>query len=427
MRLAQTMLAMVAMAALAPVAAIAQQKPETKAAPATARAEVIALEQRALQAFVKGDVAAWKQARGSSMIRVTAEGPITFDVDTLAAISKTCTTSSYVPSNFKATSSGNDLVILTYDARMNQLCGGNGGEESWHAMAVWQRQGERWITVAISMTPLASDLALEKQRVRQASDGVNAAEAARDIDKALSYYADDLIAHAAGAPPIVGKAAMRAFYQMALNTEGVISNHSTAILVAASGEMAWEHGVNTTTIKGPNGPVQDVGKYLAVWRKVNGAWKMAAVAATSDAPAAVPVSASLDAEKAALLALDGEWAKAAAENRDIERIVSFWADDAVVIPPGQPAVVGKQALREMVAATTRIPGFSVSWEEDQVNISPDGRMAYMLGRNRFTVPGASGQPVTTHGRGVTVWRKGADGTWKCVLDIWNDRPAGNVQ
>jgi len=31
-----------------------------------------------------------------------------------------------------------------------------------------------------------------------------------------------------------------------------------------------------------------------------------------------------------------------------ERILSYWSDDAVVLPPGLPAVVGKAALRQYV-------------------------------------------------------------------------------
>ena len=33
-----------------------------------------------------------------------------------------------------------------------------------------------------------------------------------------------------------------------------------------------------------------------------------------------------------------------------------------------------------------------------------------------------GNPVTNHGKGVTVWRKESDGSWKNVVDIWNEAP-----
>jgi ketosteroid isomerase-like protein len=52
------------------------------------------------------------------------------------------------------------------------------------------------------------------------------------------------------------------------------------------------------------------------------------------------------AERAELLRRDAEWAAAASEGRDVERILSFWTEDAVVLPPGLPAVAGKAALRQ---------------------------------------------------------------------------------
>jgi len=118
----------------------------------------------------------------------------------------------------------------------------------------------------------------------------------------------------------------------------------------------------------------------------------------------------IEAEQAAILKIDKEWASAASEGRDIERIVSFWADDATVFPPGFPAVVGKDAIRQYVSESLKIPGFSVGWESTEVTISPNGDFAYAVGKNHFTV-----------------WRKEADGSWKCVIDIWNEEPSPESQ
>jgi hypothetical protein len=34
----------------------------------------------------------------------------------------------------------------------------------------------------------------------------------------------------------------------------------------------------------PDGPVEDMGKYLVIWRKIDGEWFVAAIAVSSDAP-----------------------------------------------------------------------------------------------------------------------------------------------
>jgi hypothetical protein len=38
------------------------------------------------------------------------------------------------------------------------------------------------------------------------------------------------------------------------------------------------------------------------------------------------------------------------------------------------------------------------------------------------VGGPDGTPVTVDGKAVTIWRREKDGSWKCVVDIWNDAP-----
>jgi ketosteroid isomerase-like protein len=129
----------------------------------------------------------------------------------------------------------------------------------------------------------------------------------------------------------------------------------------------------------------------------------------------------LAAEKEALLQADREWSTAAA-TPNVDSVLSFWSDDAIVIPPGQPPVMGKEALRGMVTSMMKIPGFAIAWQSDSVTVSADGSMAYMLGVNQVSMSDDKGQVVTTHGRGVTVWRKDATGRWRCVVDVWNDEP-----
>jgi ketosteroid isomerase-like protein len=132
---------------------------------------------------------------------------------------------------------------------------------------------------------------------------------------------------------------------------------------------------------------------------------------------------NLGAEKRMLLKRDAEWATLASRGGDVEAILSYWTDDAVVLPPGQPTIRGKAALRDYVSASLRIPGFSISWKSTEATLSPDGSLAYLNGENRVTMQGPDGSPMTIVGRAVTVWRKEPDGQWRCAVDIWNEPPA----
>ncbi len=130
-----------------------------------------------------------------------------------------------------------------------------------------------------------------------------------------------------------------------------------------------------------------------------------------------------EAESKALLARDAEWAQLASEGKDVEKILSYWSDDAVVIPQGEPIAEGKEAIRAFVTSSMQIPGFKIHWVSDKVTFSPDGKLAYMRATNETTVAGPTGELMTIPARAVTVWRKDADGQWRCVLDMWNDPPA----
>jgi ketosteroid isomerase-like protein len=131
-------------------------------------------------------------------------------------------------------------------------------------------------------------------------------------------------------------------------------------------------------------------------------------------------------EKTKILRLDAEWARTA-ESGDLERIVSYWSDDAMVFPPGSPALVGKAAIGEYVAQSLRTPGFRITWKTKDVTVAESGDLAYGIGTNQVSFTGPDGRPVTIDGKAVTVWRKDAAGSWKCVVDIWNDAPKASSE
>lgn len=123
--------------------------------------------------------------------------------------------------------------------------------------------------------------------------------------------------------------------------------------------------------------------------------------------------------RAQILKVDAEWLQAA-QSRDVDRAVSTWSDDAVVYPPGSPAVVGKAAIREFVVKSFAMPGFGITWKTTAVIVSQSGDLAYGTGTNRVTFNGPDGKQVAVDGKAVTVWRREKEGVWKCVVDIWND-------
>lgn len=123
-----------------------------------------------------------------------------------------------------------------------------------------------------------------------------------------------------------------------------------------------------------------------------------------------------------LIQTDKAWAQAASEGKDVEKVVAFWADDAVIVPSGGPIISGKTAIREYVKQSFETPGFKISWKTLDAYVSSDGTMGYTTADSSFTFPGPDGKLQTQQARAVAIWRRTSDGEWKCVYDAWNQGP-----
>jgi uncharacterized protein (TIGR02246 family) len=133
-----------------------------------------------------------------------------------------------------------------------------------------------------------------------------------------------------------------------------------------------------------------------------------------------------EAEGKKLMQLSREWSKAASSG-DLEKTLSYWGQDAVLISAGQAPLNGKPAIRQMVEESFRMPGFRISWEPQSVQVSEGGDMAYIIENSQVSFKDSGGTPTVLHNKAVSVWRK-QDGTWKNVVDISTPLPSqGNNQ
>ena len=121
----------------------------------------------------------------------------------------------------------------------------------------------------------------------------------------------------------------------------------------------------------------------------------------------------LAAEESAIRAANIAWAKTA-DPLDLDQMMSFFADDAIVLSPDAPIAVGKAAIRASLP-----PGFSARWDATRIEVARSGDLAYTIGTSEVTVRDASGAPTTPKGKWVGIWKKQADGSWKCAVDMPN--------
>ncbi len=126
------------------------------------------------------------------------------------------------------------------------------------------------------------------------------------------------------------------------------------------------------------------------------------------------VDTKADEEK--LLQLSKEWSQAAV-SKDLEKTISYWADDAILMSAGQPKLNGKQEIKQMVAESFTMPGFEIKWQPKSVHISESGDMAYILEDSQLSISDSTGKIITQKNDAVSIWRKQSDGQWKNVVDI----------
>lgn len=117
-------------------------------------------------------------------------------------------------------------------------------------------------------------------------------------------------------------------------------------------------------------------------------------------------------------AADAETLKAA-QAKDVDGVVSIYAENASWLPPNAPIAKGKEAIRAGWSKLLATPGFSINWQITEIGISRAGDLAYTLYAYQLAMQGADGKPVTDRGKDMAVWKKQHDGTWKIIADTFN--------
>jgi ketosteroid isomerase-like protein len=110
----------------------------------------------------------------------------------------------------------------------------------------------------------------------------------------------------------------------------------------------------------------------------------------------------------ALVQMEHDFAKAAAEKGTRDAFLEFLADDGIVFQP--QAVNGKKYWTER----QRRKGL-LSWEPIFADVSRAGDLGYTTGPWEFRPNGPDDKPVA-FGQYFTIWKKQRDGSWKAVLD-----------
>ena len=122
-----------------------------------------------------------------------------------------------------------------------------------------------------------------------------------------------------------------------------------------------------------------------------------------------------------LLELEGRFAQDVASAGG-KAFAKWFADDAVTLNNGLPAVLGRAAITAQAQWDPK--QYQLTWVPQGAQMGPSNDMGFTWGHYEAHSIDKAGQPVTKTGRYMTVWKKQANGDWKVVMDASADEPPG---
>jgi uncharacterized protein (TIGR02246 family) len=113
----------------------------------------------------------------------------------------------------------------------------------------------------------------------------------------------------------------------------------------------------------------------------------------------------------------------AVNRSDVAGVLAVWSDDGVLMPPHHPSVRGRieieRYFRQLFEQTRLTFSFTASQIQVSENIALE-RVEYAASAR----PDNGGAETRDVGKGLHVYRRLANGSWRLAMDIWNsDTPA----
>ena len=138
-----------------------------------------------------------------------------------------------------------------------------------------------------NQTAEAKSAAGDKQAIGVANERWLQLIRSKDASGIGQLYAQDGVALPQNEKAAIGRQAIVQMWGRQMQTPDYALTFGTEQLVFSnSGDMALDRGWYRFSAKGPKGPINDTGKYVVVWRKIDGQWKVAEDIFNTDLPAA---------------------------------------------------------------------------------------------------------------------------------------------
>jgi len=149
-----------------------------------------------------------------------------------------------------------------------------------------------WTCIALSActTTPKVDIQAEKDLIQNYEDQWTVALQSGDAEKIVGFYATEAVSMRSNQPVYIGLNAIRNGIESMLADTTLIFNTYTgkvdAIEISVSGDMAYSYGHDEIMVKTKDGLVKDEGKWVDIWKKIDGQWKVTVSCGNSNKPLA---------------------------------------------------------------------------------------------------------------------------------------------
>jgi ketosteroid isomerase-like protein len=130
-----------------------------------------------------------------------------------------------------------------------------------------------------------------------------------------------------------------------------------------------------------------------------------------------------DPSVAAIVQVDRTWSDDL-QARRLDGIMAVYDENALLLVPNRPVIIGKPAIREWFAQLLATPGYTATFEPHAIEVAASRDMAYEVGAYRASLLDREGQRISSVGKHLVTWKW--DGKhWRVTAEaISTDGPAG---
>jgi uncharacterized protein (TIGR02246 family) len=270
-----------------------------------------------------------------------------------------------------------------------------------------------------------ADMEAERAAIHKFHDECMTAMLAGNVD----CFAEDGQMLPPHAPPIKGKGAIDELISQIIDDPNFSASHDIVkVDVSRSGDLANIHYTYELIKSDPDGnPITEQGKAIYILRKKPQAgWKIWFDIWNADTPEINTgpedqTDSTVDEDVQTILALEQN-IFAAQNAGDLEGWLSFFTDDVFIMPPNEPALRGKEAVRAYNLPIWQ--QFDLHEETDEREVEAAGNWGYIRAHWKWTlIPKGGDDAVIDVGDSIWIVRRQADGSWKLSMAIWNsDNP-----